>query len=353
VTFNNTINGAQSLTLNAGTGNIAINGIVGGLTPLTNLTVVNAGNVTFGNNVTTTGNLLQSAGTGTTTLNGATVGGNLTLTTGAITLATTPVSVTGGPIALTAANSVNQNANLTASGVNPITVTAIGGPITMAGVAATSSGSGSITYSAGTNVTLGSLATGGAIDVMANGGSVLRAAGSGTNVTAGANSTLQAFNGVVGTQAGPINVAINPGTLGIRATTAIGGISAFLTGTVLPGNALTLLNVPPGLVCFNICTVTSVPVSGLANSTFGYLNPETIIPAYYPQPSRSVLISDITSVYMPGTLLQPSPVSLSSGNPAVQSMGPKAKAGASCKQGETVPNQKEAAASLDVRCAVQ
>jgi hypothetical protein len=33
-------------------------------------------------------------------------------------------------------------------------------------------------------------------------------------------------------------------------------------------------------------------------------------------------------------------------------MGPKAKAGASCKQGETVPNQ-QAAASFDVRCAVR
>jgi hypothetical protein len=164
-------------------------------------------------------------------------------------------------------------------------------------------------------------------------------------VTAGANSTLQAFNGVVGTLAAPINVAINPGTLGIRATTAIGGISVFVTGTVLPGNALTLLNVPPGLVCFNICLVTSFPFSGLAKSTFGYLNPDTIIPVYYPQPSRSVLISDITSVYMPGTLLQPSPVSLSSGNPAVQSMGPKAKAGASCKQA--------AAASFDAHCTVR
>jgi len=353
VTFNNTVNGAQSLTLNAGTGNIAINGIVGGLTPLTDLTLANAGNMTFGNNLTTTGRLLQSAGTGTTTLNGATVGGNLTLTTGAITLATAPVSVTGGLITLTAANSVSQSANLTAGGANPVTVTATGGPITMAGAATTSSGSGSITYSAGTNVTLGSLATGGAVDVLANGGSVLRAAGSGTNVTAGANSTLQAFNGVVGTLAAPINVAINPGTLGIRATAAIGGISGFVTGTVLPGNALTLLNVPPGLVCFNICSVTSFPFSGLAKSTFGYLNPETIIPAYYPQPSRSVLISDITSVYMPGTLLQPSLVSLSSGNPAVQSMEPKAKAGASCKQGEKVPNHQAAAASFDAHCTVR
>jgi len=75
------------------------------------------------------------------------------------------------------------------------------------------------------------------------------------------------------------------------------------------------------------------------------LNPDTIIPAYYPQPSGSVLISDITSVYMPGSLLQPSPVSLSAGSPAVQSMGPKAKARTNCEQG--------AAASFDAHCTVR
>jgi hypothetical protein len=79
--------------------------------------------------------------------------------------------------------------------------------------------------------------------------------------------------------------------------------------------------------------------------TLVYLNPDAIVPTYYPQPSSSVLISDITSVYMPGTLLQTSPVSLSSGSPAVQSMGPKAKAKANCEQG--------AAASFDAHCAVR
>jgi hypothetical protein len=220
----------------------------------------------------------------------------------------------------------------------------------MAPAATTTSGTGAINYTAGTDVTLGSLGTGGAVNVIANGGSVFSAAGSGTNVSAGAASTLQAFNGVVGTQTAPVTVNVNPGTLSIRATTAVAGISAFLTGIVLPSNALTLFNVPPGLVCFNGCPVASSPVPGLATglvgSTFGYLNPDTIIPAYYPQPSRSVLISDITSVYMPGTLLQPSPVSLSSGSsPAVQSMGPKAKARASCEQG--------AATSFDAHCTVR
>jgi hypothetical protein len=75
------------------------------------------------------------------------------------------------------------------------------------------------------------------------------------------------------------------------------------------------------------------------------LNPDAIVPTYYPQPSKSALISNITSVYMPGTLLQPSPVSLSSGSLAVQSIGRKAKARTSCEQG--------AAASFDAHCAVQ
>jgi hypothetical protein len=307
------------------------------------ITLTNAGN-DFSTVGITTGNTVTLTDANALTINASTVSGNFSANAGGLTVGGA-VASTGGSLNLTGANTVSQLANLTANGANNVTVTTTTGSITMAAAATTTSGTGAIAYTAGTNVTLGSLATGGAVDVMANGGSVLSAAGSGTNVTAGANSTLQAFNGVVGTQAAPINVAINPGTLGIRATGAIGGISAFLTGTVLPGNTLTLLNVPPGLVCFNICPVISVPVSGLARNTFGYLNPETIIPAYYPQPAGSVLISDITSVYMPGTLLQPSPVSLSSGNPAVQSMGPKAKARANCEQGTS--------ASFDAHCRVQ
>jgi hypothetical protein len=153
-----------------------------------------------------------------------------------------------------------------------------------------------------------------------------------------------------------MTVAVNPGTLSIRATGAIGGISAFLTGTVLPSNALTLLNVPPGLVCFNGCSIPNPlisSVSPLAASTFGYLNPDAIIPAYYPQPSRSVLVSDITSIFMPASLLQAAPVSISRGNPAVQSMGPQANAGASCNQGGTGSALQAAKASYDVRCTVR
>jgi hypothetical protein len=139
--------------------------------------------------------------------------------------------------------------------------------VTLGTVSATG-GNIAISNSTGDMMITSVSAPAGTVDLSALGGSILSGGGAGPHLTAGGNSTLQAFNGVVGTQAAPINVAVNPGTLGIRATTAIGGISAFLTGTVLPGNALTLLNVPPGLVCFNICPVTSVPVSGLARSTW-------------------------------------------------------------------------------------
>ena len=300
----------------------------------------------------TSGNNVSLTDANALTINASTASGNITVSANDLTIGG-PVASTGGNLNVTGANTVTQLANLTVNGARSATVTATTGSITMAPATTTTSGiGGAISYTAGTDVTLGSLSTGGGVTVIANNGSVLSAAGSGTNVTAGANSTLQAFNGVVGTQVAPMKVNVNPGTLSIRATTTVAGISAFLTGTVLPSNALTLLNVPPGLVCFNICPVASSPVpglatglTGLARSTFGYLNPETIIPSYYPQPSRSVLISDITSVYMPGTLLQPSPVSLSSGSPAVQSMGPKAKARARCEQGS--------AASFDAHCTLR
>jgi Repeats of unknown function (DUF5649) len=350
-----TISGNLTVTTNGAltqSGALAVGGTTTLAAGATNdITLANAGNnfssvgIISGNNITLTdANAL--------TLNASTVTGNFTANAADLTVGGA-IASTSGSLNLTGTNTVTQLANLTATGANPVTVTATTGPITMAAASITTSGTGPINYTAGTDVTLGSLGTGGAVNVIANGGSVFNAVGSGTNVTAGANSTLQAFNGVVGTQAAPMTVAVNPGTLSIRATGAIGGISAFLTGTVLPSNALTLLNSPPGFVCFNGCPVLDPPLSNFATSTFGYLNPETIIPAYYPQPSRSVLISDTTSIFMPASLLQTTPISISQGNPAVQSMGPQAKAGANCTQGETGPTQQATAASYNVRCTMQ
>ncbi|MGH7164450.1 MAG: OmpA family protein, partial [Nitrospiraceae bacterium] len=318
LTVAGTMNGAQALTLQAGTsGTIALNGAIGGITPVAGLTIGNAGDVTFAGNVITTGNLMQTAGTGTTTLNGATVGGTLSFTTNAITLATAPVAVTGGNITLAAASTVTQNANLTAAGAGTINATTTVGAITMAPTASTASGTGAITYSAGTDVILGSLSTGSAVNVTAQGGSILSAGGAATHVTAGANSTLQALGGVVGTSAMPITVNVNPGTLGVAATTQIGGFSGVLTGTVVPSNTLNLLNVPPGCVSFNgACVTTStngIPLSLLTRGTVVYLNPDVIVPTYYDKPSRSITIPRLTSVYVPASLLEPSDVTISGG----------------------------------------
>ncbi len=46
ITFTRTIDGNSTLTLNSGTGNIAIEGAVGSQTGLGNLTILNANNVT-------------------------------------------------------------------------------------------------------------------------------------------------------------------------------------------------------------------------------------------------------------------------------------------------------------------
>ncbi len=298
-----------------------------------NITLTNGGN-NFNSVGVTSGNNVSLTDANALTLNASNVSGALTANAADLTVGGA-VASTGGALNLNATNSVTQSANLSTAGANTVTVTA-GGPLTMAAAATTTSGTGAINYTAGTNVTLGSLSTGGGVSVSANGGSVLSAAGSGTNVTAGANSSLQAFNGVVGTQANPMTVNVNPGTLSIRATTAVAGISAFLTGTVLPSNALTLLNVPPGLVCFNGCPVpsSSNPLGGF----FGLIpsiNKESIVPSYSPESSAPPLIS-IVSTYVPGTVVAEAETDVTSDDQSVAREIPPCFPASACKPGATL-----------------
>ena len=73
VTFGDTVDSktgmVNDLTVNASSGNIAFKGIVGS-TPLGNLTIDSAGNLTAANSITAA-SIIQKAGTGTTTFNGA------------------------------------------------------------------------------------------------------------------------------------------------------------------------------------------------------------------------------------------------------------------------------------------
>lgn len=305
--------------------------------PANDITLTNAGN-NFNSVGVTSGNNAALTDVNAMTLNASSVSGNFSANAADLTVGGAVASA-GGGLNLGGTNSVTQLANLTVSGANAVTVTTAGGPITMAAGAASSSGSGAITYTAGTDVTLGSLTTGGGINVIANGGSVLSAAGSGTNVTAGANSTLQAFNGVVGTQAAPITVNVNPGTLSIHATTAVAGISAFLTGTVLPSNVLSFLNVPPGTTCFNGCPLPPTGIGqlfGLASGVFGYLNRDIIVPPYYADPSGVTQMSQVTAQYVPTTVVAETPVTVDGNAQSVAREIPPCFPASACKPGATI-----------------
>ena len=165
---------------------------------------------------------------------------------------------------------------------------------------------------------------------------MLSAAGSGTNVTAGANSMLQAFNGVVGTSARPITANVNPGTLSIRATTAVAGISAFLTGTVLPINALTLLNVPPGLVCFNGCPVP--PSNNSIGGFFGLIpsfSRDSAVPWYLHEASDPPFIS-VVSTYLPETVVAEAKTDVKSDDQSVAREIPPCFPESACKPGASI-----------------
>jgi trimeric autotransporter adhesin len=311
---------AATTTLAAGGNDITLNNAANDFSTVSitsgqNVALIDANALTINASVVS-GNFSASANGGNLTVGGA-------------------VASTGGTLNLTAANSVTQSANLSVAGANSVTVTAVGGSITMAAAATTTSGTGAINYTSGGNVTLGSLSTGGGVNVIANGGSVLSAVGSGTNVTAGANSSLQAFNGVVGTQANPMTVNLNPGTLSIRATTALAGISAFLTGTVLPGNMITLLNVPPGLVCFNGCPVppNNNPLAGF-NGAIPLFSLDSVVPWYLREPSDPPMIS-VFATYLPKSVVTEAEVDVKSNEKSVSREIPPCLPASACKPAAT------------------
>ncbi len=350
--------GGNDITLTNGANNFSTIGITSGnnvaLTDATALNLaastasgnitVSANDLTIGGPVVSTGGNITLTGVNTVTQSanltaaGANTGIMVTATTGSITMAPAAMTTSSGngTITYTAGTDVMLGLLSTLSTANgAVMVTATTGSITMAPTATTtSSGAGTISYTAGTDVTLGSLSTGGGVNVTA-GGSVLSAGGPGTNVTAGADSRLEALNGVVGNQAFPMTVNVmNPGTLSIRATTAVAGISAFLTGTV-PGNTLTLLNVPPGLVCFNGCPVppSNNPLGGVFGLTpsFSY---DSIVPWYLHEPSDPPMIS-VFATYLPKSVVTEAEVDVKSNERSVSREIPPCFPASACKPAAT------------------
>ncbi|MCU0541210.1 MAG: CHAT domain-containing protein [Oscillatoriaceae cyanobacterium Prado104] len=124
ISFNNSLDattpGNQSLTLNAGTGNITFNGAVGGSTSLGNLTANTNGTTAFNNNVSAT-SLTTNAG-GTTQLRG-------NINTSGSQNYGDPVAIANNPILTSSEISFNN----TVSGNSNLTVNAGTGNITFSG----------------------------------------------------------------------------------------------------------------------------------------------------------------------------------------------------------------------------
>ncbi|MFO0775093.1 MAG: filamentous hemagglutinin N-terminal domain-containing protein [Nitrospiraceae bacterium] len=170
------------------------------------------------------------------------------------------------------------------------------------------SGSVSIRNQSGDLVVASVSASNGSVDLDAA-GSIL--SGSGTGLLALGPSTLTARSGVVGTLAQPIQVGIVNGTLGIAATGIRGIVSGVLNGSIAPSQQLTLLNQPPGLLCFNGCTVagggalTGQYGNHLSTgfNTLSLLNVEAIVPGYTPTANGQDLMRILSLGYTPTSLL--------------------------------------------------
>ncbi len=112
ITFSSTLNGAQNLTLTAGTGSVSFAGLVGNTTPLGAITITSADDVTT--NGVRAASFVQTDGSGTTTLNAGTF---TDLTVEALkTTAAAGVNIVNGTIVV--------NAGITTTGGGIVTLNA-------------------------------------------------------------------------------------------------------------------------------------------------------------------------------------------------------------------------------------
>ena len=282
ITFANGLNGAHSLTVTSGTGNIALGAVTGAIAPPTSLNGT-GGNIAL-DSIIINGPVTLTATTGAITdnLNGAssTPVANITAPSATLTAATGIGRLIGGE----ADAVVTSVQNLTASSTTgPIFVHQIG-PVTLGAVTA-HAGPVAIENTGG-NLTLGGNVTSitDAVFLLANDASILASNGVPTHVTADADSGLFAA-GVVGVVLNPVRVNIRGGNLGVIALDHITGVSGVINGTVLPGNALTVLAVPPGAILFNGVPATipiASPHTGIftgpeATTALSYLNPNAVV----------------------------------------------------------------------------
>ncbi|MBF0490955.1 MAG: hypothetical protein HQL15_10190 [Candidatus Omnitrophica bacterium] len=330
-----TVDGAYALTLNAGTGgDITAAGAIGGLTPISGLTISDAHNVSL-QAASTTGAVTQNAGSGTTTLNGVvTSGGDVGITTQVITLSG-PGSINAG------ANSVTLNAQTGAivggSAATDITaanlilsaatgVGSLGNPLltminnlqadnsTSGDIVVSNTGDlningsgihnlyGSVNLTGSSNITLTSALTALDANIIAH-GSILDDADHGAvDLTTTADARLEATTGTIGTPALPLTFDVG-GTFSLLAGGVTDMFSIVFNGQV--GN-IQFLNSPPGLFLVNdrISGGNPQQLSRLYQGIF-LLNQDEIDPLHQSFFLRGFKFWDLNKLfYIPKDLIQ-------------------------------------------------
>ncbi|MFO0251736.1 MAG: beta strand repeat-containing protein, partial [Planctomyces sp.] len=215
ITLTGTVNGAQDLTLTAGTGNIDFDAAVGSGTRLGALSIVSAASVTFDEQLHAA-SVTQQAGTGTTTFVGAvstnaapglaitttglllnsglttTNGGNLTASlSGNAVIAASTSNTISGAVALTASGSVTLGAAAQMAATGAVLLKTTGNSVTLLGDARISSAAGNVTLEAEDSLLLSS----GSVITATLGELILRSGLDSTDNSGGMtlNGTLQAL----------------------------------------------------------------------------------------------------------------------------------------------------------------
>jgi filamentous hemagglutinin family protein len=230
ITFGGALNGAQAVTINAGTGVTSFGGNVGAMTALTNLTKLGTGTLIVSGDVTTVGTQSYAGG--------ILINGNRSLNT------------TNASIIVTAALDVTNNVFAPTFSVGSGTVTLTGGvggatalaSLNVAGVAALG----------GTIVTVGSQSYGGAVVLAGNatlsttnslvrfGSTVDATATGGQGLTLSTGSANVTFSGSVGATSSLATLTrMGSGNTLTGALTRTTGTQSYGSGFLLPGAAST------------------------------------------------------------------------------------------------------------------
>jgi outer membrane protein OmpA-like peptidoglycan-associated protein len=255
-----TVSGSLNVTTNGAltqSGPLTVSGVTTlAAGPSNDITLTNAANdfntvaVNAGNNVSVTDandvalGSLTISGALSIAANGAITDGNGSannVTAGSATLTGSSIGTLADPIETSVST---LDAASTAGGLF-INQT---GPVVLNNMVA--NGGNVVLSSTGTMTVNTVTATAGAVNLTAGAGSILDGNGSANNITASADSTLQA-SGVIGVTGDPLEVNVNTGNLGVAAASRVGPVSVIIDGTVSPSNTLVVLNVPPGQVIFN------------------------------------------------------------------------------------------------------